>query len=617
MAPRYTNPALMDLANTILWGEVLQDERMVAAGNAKLDAWIAYTAQSGAPFEYNSPAYLVVDLTALATLANLASYPEVRLKAQRMEERLWLHVLLHFHAATGQLAGPQSRAYYPLMHGGGGGILDVLWQELGVGDEVARSPYLAPSNERGAVTAALAGYHCPAHLASWAAAQTGQYPYMVRETADRTGGMDLATYCTASYALGTASRTYSIGQGGFDIEHQANYCILYYCCADGGRQTADGRDSASWRTLYTRFVVNDGYLGSVVQPPNRRATTNFYDQGLFAGHQHRNVAIALYGLELMDREITSVEALVVLPGPVRPQALYAGRQRMDEAGLETGRPTPVSDGEWVVVEDGALWVGLWPLERDHLGKRRGLEVRVLPSGDLALAMSHYRGPGKWFWEYGSPVAAFYHRNLRSGFLLVVGEREAYPTREAFAAHLARAAITDTLDAAGVRTVTYQNTDAWLELRYDLVRSEVVERRIDGRRFAAPALGSPWAVQVAGGTATLGEATLNAGIAPAVLFARDALTAPGLAGLRVWEAMLLTDGPQPIRLETPAGTVRCDAFGFGAVRIEAPPDVDRPSAIRVRCTRADAPIRLPVTSGGAQDCTITVDGAAWVAELEEP
>ena len=29
-----------------------------------------------------------------------------------MEERVWLHALLHYHAPTGRLAGPHSRAYH-------------------------------------------------------------------------------------------------------------------------------------------------------------------------------------------------------------------------------------------------------------------------------------------------------------------------------------------------------------------------------------------------------------------------------------------------------------------------------------------------------------------------
>src|SRR5688500_20148975 len=45
-------------------------------------------------------------------LTNLASDAAVRLKARVMEERLWLHGLLHYHAPSGRHAGPHARAYH-------------------------------------------------------------------------------------------------------------------------------------------------------------------------------------------------------------------------------------------------------------------------------------------------------------------------------------------------------------------------------------------------------------------------------------------------------------------------------------------------------------------------
>lgn len=155
------------------------------------------------------------------------------------------------------------------------------------------------------------------------------------------------------------------------------------------------------------------------------------------------------------------------------------------------------------------------------------------------------------------------------------------------------------------------------MRYDLVRNETVERRIDGRAFHAPALESPWAVQGPGQMLRLGEAALDAGGAPAVLFARDGVTAPWLDGghdsTRVWEASILADGPQPVRLATPAGTVRCDAFGFGSIRVEAAPETTRPSAVHVRCTRAEAPVWLPRVEPGQPGYAVAVEGAEWAVE----
>ena len=64
-------------------------------------------------------------------------------------------------------------------------------------------------------------------------AQAHRFPFSVRELAGPAPSgsgqpADLVTYCTATYALGTAGRTFTSGQTGFDIDHEANHCILYY-----------------------------------------------------------------------------------------------------------------------------------------------------------------------------------------------------------------------------------------------------------------------------------------------------------------------------------------------------------------------------------------------------
>jgi hypothetical protein len=592
--PRYTNPALMDAANRVVWGQILGDDAPVAAGAAKLDRWIAFTA-AGAPYEYNSPGYLAVDLSALALLAGRAADPAVRLKARLMEERVWLHALLRYHVPTGRLAGPHSRAYYRYMLGATEGI-PALVERLLRGEDVAD---------------ARVPLRCPPHVASWLRGQAQLFPYTVRELAGPAPSgvgqpADLVTYCTADYALGTAGRTSTSGQTGYDIDHEANHCILYYRAGQGAEDDRTGEQDGGaagagppptapggprWRVLYTRFVVNDRYYGTIEQHALRTRQTNFYDQGQFAGHQHKNVAIALYGLELVDQGLSSVEALVVMPGPARPGALYAGDRRVAAPPGASDPAVPLPDGEWVVVEDGGVWAGILPLARDQMGARRGLELRALPTGELVLAMPHYRGPKKWFWEYQSPHAAFYRRNIRSGALIVAAARGDYPDVAAFSAHLLRARVTDVLAPDGVRTVGYRNADAWLELRYDLVRNETVERRIDGAPCNPPALESPWAIQTSGQPARLGQATLDAGGAPCVLFARDAATAPGFEGPPVWEASILAAGPHPVRLDTPLGSLRCDAFGFGALRIEAPRS-GGPATVTVRTATAHAPLEVP-------------------------
>lgn len=606
--PRYTNAALMEAANAMLWGALLDDAAVLAHGAHRLSTWIATTG-AGAPYEYNSPAYLATDLTVLANLGHLATDPAVRLMARLLEGRLWLHGLLHYHAPTGRQTGPHARAYHAQLHGAPSDFAGLLWQELGLVDAIGASPYQRATPEPGDAWMALTDYHCPPHLADWAAAQWRHFPFTVHETADALTGADLTTYLTSDYALGTASRTYTIGQRGFFIEHQANHCILHYRAP----QPSEG----TWRTLYTRFVTNERYLGTITQHAIGSAQTNFYDQGLFAGHQHRHVAIALFGLEFGEQALSSVEALVVLPGPVRPAALFVADQPV---AVPEMTPLPVPEATWVMIQDGAIWVGLRPLRRDHLGEPRPLELRCLPTGELVLALPHFRAPApKWFWEYESEQAAFYQRNIRSGCLIVVGDVTCFPSRQAFAAYLAAATIVDDLAADGHWTVGYRHTDAWLSLTYDLVRNEPVARLVDGQPLRSPALAAPWAVAATNGTVHLGAAALQTDAAPAILQARDAVSASGDGPPWRWEATRLAEQPGPLRLATPVGSVACPSFGFGAIQVESTADGSGLAAIHLRATTIGAPVALPARAPGAPPYQVTVNGlkrtghVAWTSD----
>jgi hypothetical protein len=99
----YTNIALSDICNSVLGGEALGDARWVERGARRLDEWLAFTAASGAPHEYNSPTYLAVDLMRLATLAEETSDERIALRARIAEERLWLHAIRCSRSSPGRI----------------------------------------------------------------------------------------------------------------------------------------------------------------------------------------------------------------------------------------------------------------------------------------------------------------------------------------------------------------------------------------------------------------------------------------------------------------------------------------------------------------------------------
>ncbi len=109
----YSNITVLDILNTCLGGELLGDPRVAARGYRKLVEWMAFTDQSGIPFEYNSPTYTSVIIRALKVLSSLVQDHDTRIRARTVAARLGLSVGLHIHTGTGRWAAPHSRVYHP------------------------------------------------------------------------------------------------------------------------------------------------------------------------------------------------------------------------------------------------------------------------------------------------------------------------------------------------------------------------------------------------------------------------------------------------------------------------------------------------------------------------
>jgi hypothetical protein len=227
-------------------------------------------------------------------------------------------------------------------------------------------------------------------------------------------------------------------------------------------------------------------------------------------------------------------------------------------------PAPLRVGDWVIVADGAVYVGLRPLEPSRLGREAPIQLERGPQGELWLTISNYRGAPKRFWDYASLRGAFWRGNLRAGYIVEVAERAAFPSAADFLAHLGRSVVEDAVDEARIRTVTYRSDGDELQLRYDLGRTEPLERRRNGRLDHPPALSSPLAVQGSGGTLTVESATLWTEPQPMWLIAQELDPAR-----RAWIAVNPEDRPTSLRLETPGGVVTAHRFGLGRLEWRMP------------------------------------------------
>jgi hypothetical protein len=553
----YTNIHLKTLFALIIGGEWLGDAGFQEIGKQRWSHWVRYTTESGAPREYNSATYMGMNLTVLAKLQAMTEDPVIRLQARLLYERFWLHAALHIHRPTRQLAGPHARCYWTPMLMGRERLMEILWRETGWSWLLQPGPYPGPYDGHGAsclpnnLELAMTEHWLPTFVSSWLGNQELALPCEVRETASVTDGYDLTTYLTPTYALGTASRTYSTGTGILAIEQMANHLMLHY---------ARPGQPGGWGMMYSRYVVNDQHWGTLSSFAFR-PETNFFDQGHFAGVQLRNKTIALYALmPLYNTYVTSLKTVVVFQsGDALERVCVNDRQVAWDHMSDT-----LQIGDWVIVEDGAVYIGIRPLQPTCLSRDTPIVFERGPLGELFLSIYNYRGAEKRFWDYASLGGAYWRGNLRAGFVVEVAERTEYASAEGFLSYLQSTTVEDTVDDEFIRTVVYRSGHDEMALRYDLWNTEPVERRINGNVYEPPHLESPLGVQGSGGHLSVGTATLLTNPQQVWLIAQELDPTQ-----RAWIAVNPEDCSTPLRLETPCGVITAEEWSMGRLEWQAP------------------------------------------------
>jgi hypothetical protein len=115
MQPHYTNIAIMGIGVTAVAGEVLQEKRLVDYARIRIKRFYEYTMEQGGLNEYNSPCYTFVALHEFERIIQLVNDSEIVVYAEKLRCYVWKCLAEHYHPATGQLAGPHSRAYSDLL----------------------------------------------------------------------------------------------------------------------------------------------------------------------------------------------------------------------------------------------------------------------------------------------------------------------------------------------------------------------------------------------------------------------------------------------------------------------------------------------------------------------
>ena len=98
----YSNITALDILNTCLGGELLNDPTIAQRGYDKLEEWMAYTDLNGTPREFNSPTYIGVFINAFKRLSDHVQHKPTQVRARTMAARLAFSIGLHIHNVRGK-----------------------------------------------------------------------------------------------------------------------------------------------------------------------------------------------------------------------------------------------------------------------------------------------------------------------------------------------------------------------------------------------------------------------------------------------------------------------------------------------------------------------------------
>jgi len=116
VGPSYTNIAVMGGCVAVAAGEILDEPRLIDYGRRRLGNIVTHAEYHGGFNEYNSPTYTMVVIRECERALQVLEDSVARAHAQSLLTMAWRTIAEHYHPATGQWAGPHSRAYSDLLN---------------------------------------------------------------------------------------------------------------------------------------------------------------------------------------------------------------------------------------------------------------------------------------------------------------------------------------------------------------------------------------------------------------------------------------------------------------------------------------------------------------------
>ncbi len=394
----YTNITALALLALCAGGDLLDDACLRRQGQAKLHSWIAFTSRNGHVLEFNSPTYAAVTIRALAQLRDTVQCSDTALLAEIMLSRLGLSFALHLHKATGRLAGPHARAYQPSIAGDAAPEVQQFrqWVANGV---------------------------LPAWLARW----HDQLPstYMVREGILSALDCEMTTCLTPDFALGSTSRS---------LHPQGNHVMAH----------SGSQEEECAGVFYTRYILDDKWLGDFYHATDRSNTRNLLDEGEFLSAQHHGALLGCYAPRMGKSMFRSAKTSFIWTRSALVRHVAVNGVRVDRY------PFAAPPDSRIIVATDSVYYVLQPL---HVSSLLAAPTLVLDQRqeDLVCDIYHYKAENpKRFWELKWP-GAFYKGRPVCLFYLELVDRSIVSSRQDLKTYLTQVHLDCQIAPAYTRT----------------------------------------------------------------------------------------------------------------------------------------------------------------------
>ena len=320
-------------------------------------------------------------------------------------------------------------------------------------------------------------FRCPDYIRQIATEKS--WPYEVRGVSafDAWEGLpftrfDLHTYLTEKWTLGSQSRDYLDG-------HCAAACIAHWA----KRFPVHGMQD--FKVLFSRYQINDSATNFTkpIQPELGRMHS-LQDGGtvlVFYKPKTSQVRKVRYK-DTYERGMRSMRLDLQIP-------LYNGNEidqlLIGNRAIDPRSPNVVTDwssNAWIYLRDGDVFLGIHPLEPTNLGGERPLRMRRYDKF-LSISISNLDVPDPR--EIPDDVLD----RCKNGFVLQMGDTVHYPTLDDFRRHSGRV-TEEATGEEGVRSVCYRYGDRSLEMKYNMVTEEFMERKVNGQPSAYPLFNCP-------------------------------------------------------------------------------------------------------------------------------